>query len=625
MMRFHRFSDRNRLVACGPGLACLLLLAGCSAPVTQHDLEAPDEYPVAMEADADTLDVIAVDGAEESALPAEEGYRYAGLDLLFPEIREMDDMYRQGLEALWSGDLDAAQGHLNALDAAMNSRNDAMNPLATIYYNSISERAENLSELIDEMRYFESTMSRIDSLGVIHANGAVDSLALSQLFENPVDLDPDNPRYDFELVENPLVERWIRYFTGDGRMHMEKWLARKPKYEKVIYEILDEYNLSRDMIYLAMIESGLSMKARSYANAVGPWQFISSTGRIYGLKIDWWVDERRDLEKATRAASSHLSDLYESFGSWPLAFAAYNAGSRRVERAVRRHGTRDFWQLSSLPRQTRNYVPKFMAALLIGHDPEAYGFHVDPSLEEETYDVVEVEDATDLHLIAELADCKLEDVINLNPHLKRWSTPPGEPYQVRVPYGRGEITTTKLATVPPEDRVRWRRHRVKRGESLSLLARRYGTSVSAIKQANNLRRTTIHAGTYLLIPVVSGSSSVAQEHIAAAALASGGETVSYRVRRGDTLGRIAKRYGVTVSQLKSWNGKSNSRIYVGETLVMNPSGGPQGERITYVVKRGDTLSVIARRHRVSVKQLMSWNKKRTTRIVIGERLRIYKG
>jgi membrane-bound lytic murein transglycosylase D len=266
-----------------------------------------------------------------------------------------------------------------------------------------------------------------------------------------------------------------------------------------------------------------------------------------------------------------------------------------------------------------------MAALLIGHDPEAYGFKIDPTLQEQRFDTVHVDDATDLHLIAELAECELEELVELNPHLKRWSTPPGGPYNVRVPLGKGEMTVAKLADVPAEDRVRWQRHRVQRGESLSLLAGHYGTSVEAIKQANNMRRTTIHAGTYLLIPVVSSPSAMAQQHIAAAAAAGGADAITYRVRRGDTMGKIASRHGVTVSQLQSWNGKSNSRIYVGEKLIMHASGGSLGERITYVVKRGDTLSRIATRHRVTVQELMSWNKKRSTRIVIGERLRIFKG
>jgi membrane-bound lytic murein transglycosylase D len=596
------------------------LASGCAAPVRNS---APDSGWPPLELEASLLateDTLLVTEPAEPALEGSEGY--AGLDLLYPEIPVFDSHYREALDAIRSDDLVSAEAGIALLDSALAEVNDSMNPLATIYFQSLGSRVERLKDLVQEGRDFESYVARMDSLGVIAADGEVDSLALVELLETPTQARPDDPRYDLGLVDNPLTARWVRYFTGDGRGYMEQWLARKPLYEDIINEILDEYNLPRDMIFLAMIESGLSLKARSYANAVGPWQFIASTGRMYGLKIDWWVDERRHLEKSTRAAASHLSDLYESLGSWPLAMAAYNTGIRRVKRAMRRHGTRDFWRLSSLPRQTRNYVPKFMACMEIGSNAATYGFTV-PKRDRLRFDLVRVDDAIDLNLVAELAKIELDSVVALNPHLKRWSTPPGETYEIKVPQGLGQQVTTQLATVPPEDRVSWRRHRVRRGESLSIIANRYGTSVTAIKQANKLRRSLIHSGQFLLIPVVGEHASArAQKYIEHAAKVAPGDQLTHIVRRRETLGKIARRYGVTVKQLMAWNNKHNTRIVVGDRLAVYGAG--ERRQITYVVRRGDTLSKIGRRHRVSVRQLMTWNSKRNTRIRIGERLRIYR-
>lgn len=587
-------------------------MAGCTTSARKDALPSPEDVAPAPYA--------GVEAGMEAPAP-DSTVSEPGMEFLYPELLSLDESYRATLEAIRDDDLPAAEEALAQLDEELSEAQRDVGPPASFYVESMASRVKRLQGLVDEMRQFQSYLDRMGADGDFVADTAADSLALAQLHAHIEPIGPKGPRHDLELVENALVERWIRYFTGDGRHYMELWLSRQPLYEDTIDRILDEHDLPRDLIYLAMIESGLSLKARSYANAVGPWQFISSTGRLYGLKIDWWVDERRHLEKATEAAASHLSDLYESLGSWPLAMAAYNCGIRRVERAIRRHGTRDFWQLRSLPRQTRNYVPKFMAALEIGHNRESYGFAPAES-EPLAYDVIQVDDATDLHLVADLAHTSLDVLVELNPHLKRWSTPPGAAYEIRVPAGTGDSVGARLAQVAPEDRVRWRRHRVSRGESLGLIARQYGTSVTAIRQANNMRGTMIHPGEHLLIPVVGGTpGTLAQQSIEHAAKVNKAESTTYVVRRGDTLGRISSRYGVSVRQLMEWNDKSSTRIRVGERLELFGTSGPR--QITYVVQRGDTLSTISKRHRVSVHDLMSWNKKHNTRIRVGERLRIF--
>ena len=552
-----------------PGAVILLLvLVGCAGASRNASRIDPT---------VTTLDTLAV--ADFDTLGATSSLDVSKLEALVPEITQLEGWYRDALQALWNDDLGLAERRAAAIDAELNDTPEDPSPLATIYYQSLAARLDRLQDLVLEERTLQRYLAKMDSLSVISPDGAVDSTALANLMEKPRGPKPSSPRHDLALVENPLTERWVRFFTGDGRRYMDLWLTRLPRYDDQIYSMLDEYDLPHDLIFLAMIESGLSLYAHSSANAVGPWQFISSTGKIYDLKIDWWLDERRHLEKATRAAASHLSDLYESFGSWPLAFAAYNCGSRRVERAIRRHGTRDFWRLSSLPSQTRNYVPKFMAALYIGQNPERYGFTVT----EQTpyaYDLVSVEDATDLRLVAELAGATLEDVADLNPHLKRWCTPPGERYEIKVPSGTGAACAEKLTQVPAEDRITWRRHQVRRGDTLSELAKHYGTSAQAIRDANKLSaKSSLRPGTYVIVPVVSTPEPgpLAVRAIADAAkhaekYASAANYTSYRVRRGDTLSSIARLHKVSVKQIMSWNRKRSTRIHVGERLRVQARG-----------------------------------------------------
>jgi membrane-bound lytic murein transglycosylase D len=497
---------------------------------------------------------------------------------VYPEIAQLETWYREALQAVWNDDLDLAEQRGALLDSALTEINDDENPLAGIYFQSLGARLDKLKDLILEERTLERYLAKVDSLSVVSPNGGVDSTALSTLIERPVGARPLSPRYDLQLVENPMTERWVRFFSGDGRHYMDLWLTRLPKYQDLIYSVLDEYQVPRDLIYLAMIESGLSLHARSYANAVGPWQFMAGTGKLYDLRIDWWVDERRNLEKATRAAASHLSDLYEQFDSWPLALAAYNCGGGRVSRAIKRHGTRDYWKLTSLPSQTRNYVPKFMAALYIGKDPKRYAFNP-PNGDRYVYDVVPVEDATDLRLIAELAECSIEQILELNPYVKRWCTPPSERYDVRVPAGKGETVVERLGQIPAEERVTWRRHRVVRGETLSGLAKHYNTPVQAIRDANKLgQRKTLKPGAYLIIPVISAvepGPRVAQyiaeaaKSASASAAESSGRSVIYKVRRGDTLSKISRKHGVSVTQIMKWNRKRSARIFVGERLRLS--------------------------------------------------------
>lgn len=313
----------------------------------------------------------------------------------------------------------------------------------------------------------------------------------------------ETPSWDIPIALNDDVDRWLVYFQTRGRERFALYLSRAGKYEPMMRATLRDHGLPEDLIYLSLIESGYNPNAYSRAHAVGLWQFISSTGRQSGLRIDYWVDERRDPVLATRAAAAHLKDLYEEFGSWYLAAAAYNGGRNRVRRSIRRSGSRDFWTLAQrryLRPETRNYVPKLIAAALIAKDPARYSFRVEPAPALK-YDVVWVPDATSLDVIAEAAGVEVDEVIELNPQLRRGMTPPGERYAIRLPRRSGTTFAVNFPKIRQEDRVRSIQYAVRRGDTLSRIARRYGSDVSAILARNpGLNPRRLRVGQRLFIP-----------------------------------------------------------------------------------------------------------------------------
>ncbi len=310
------------------------------------------------------------------------------------------------------------------------------------------------------------------------------------------------------VVFNDKVASFVTYFQTRGRKHFERWLSRQPLYMSTITALLREQGLPEDLFYIAFIESGLNPTAKSRAKAVGMWQFIRGTAKKYGLRVDWWIDERLDPEKATVAASKYLKNLYGQFGSWYLAAAGYNAGEGRVMRAIRKHGTEDFWVLASrrrpLKRETREYVPKYLAAMMIAKAPEAYGFDAYEGLEAEPleYDTVSIKQATDLRVIAEAAETTVEEIKALNPELLRWFTPPDEPdYELRLPKGSAERFYANIGNIPLPERLRFHTHTVRRGDTLSMIAKRYGTSVQPIQYLNNIKGVRLRPGSVIMIPV----------------------------------------------------------------------------------------------------------------------------
>ena len=313
--------------------------------------------------------------------------------------------------------------------------------------------------------------------------------------------------YDVPVVVNDKVEIFIKYFQTRGRKHFEKWLARSERYLPMLKDIFRQSGLPEDLAYLPLIESGFNPNAKSRARAVGMWQFMKWTGKKYGLQVNSWIDERRDPEKATWAAARYLKDLYGLFNSWHLAAASYNAGEGRMMRALKKHKTDDFWvvakQKKTLKKETRDYIPKYIAALLIAKEPAKYGFTDIEYQPQITYGKVIIPVATDLRVIAKACECSFDDIKELNPQLLKWFTPPtGSEYEIKVPKEKVEVFQVNFATITPQERLNFLTHRVKKGETLSLIARKYNTSVESILYLNKLKSTrNVRAGTEIIVPV----------------------------------------------------------------------------------------------------------------------------
>ena len=385
------------------------------------------------------------------------------------------------------------------------------------------------------------------------------------------------------FAANRRVLEYLRFFQVDARDRFEIWLSRLGRYEGMIRAQLRDKGLPEDLVYLTLVESGLSNTAVSRAKAVGMWQFIASTGRVYGLQIDPWMDERRDPFKATDAAARHLADLVERLGSVYLAAAAYNAGAGRVERGINRLpgqsdslGDHTFFQLAEqryLRRETRDYVPKLIAASLIAKQPERFGFTEIPRLAPLVFDEISVPDATGLDVIARLSDTSVAAVLELNPQFVRGVTPPGRTVTVRVPRGRGELAATRFRALPVTDRITFVDHYVVRGETISQIARRYRISTGMIQASNpSLRARSLRVGQRIVIPmsgrVVPASAwSMPPEPRVSRVSGVGSSSRTHRVRSGETASAIARSYGVSLTALLNQNGLTlGSIIRPGELL-----------------------------------------------------------
>lgn len=417
---------------------------------------------------------------------------------------------------------------------------------------------------------------------------------------------------DPAAIDNPRIDQQRIAFANQSR-YFELTSARAQRYLYYVVEQLESRDMPQELALLPFIESAYNPQAISSAQAAGLWQFIPSTGRNFSLRQDWWYDGRRDVTASTQAALDYLSLLNEYFdGDWLLALAAYNCGEGCVGRAIKRNEAlglpTDYWNLQ-LPRETMNYVPKLLALAQIVDSPTAYGA-VLPSLANEPYFAeVTLDQQIDLRKVAELADVSTDELLSLNPAFNQRVTAPNAEYQLLIPVDRVDQFTEALAELPADQRINYQHYRVRRGDTLSQIARRHQLSVSAIRDVNDINGSLLRVGQTLMLPQFSdppASTTTANRQVASAA------QLRYRVQPGDSLWNIARTHGTTVNRIKRDNNLQSNALTVGHTLMLAADNASQarsndGRRIAYTVKSGDSLYTIAQRFNVHVDKIRDWN------------------
>jgi membrane-bound lytic murein transglycosylase D len=385
-----------------------------------------------------------------------------------------------------------------------------------------------------------------------------------------------NTHSDLPLMLTDPVVSYINYFSTRGHGTIERALIRRGRYSDMISRIFREEGVPQDLMFLAQAESGFQPLALSRMGARGMWQFMPWDGLHAGLQHNWWIDERQDPEKATRAAARLLRDLYNQFGDWYLAMAAYNSGPGTVQRAVQRTGYADFWELyrrNVLPGETRNYVPIILAMTIMAKNPTQYGLdHLE--LDRPTSaDTVRIHYPIDLRLVAECTDSSTAVLQELNPSLLRMTTPKDMDFDLHLPGGMAEKFQRAVEAVPEDMRVYWRYHRVESGETLSEIARRYHTTATAIAEANNLQGDELARDSKLIIPVSPAKVVAADAGSRTASTSYGKHPSRYSARKGDTVLSVADDFGVPAEKLRQWNHLSGNELRAGRTLtVYKPSG-----------------------------------------------------
>jgi len=393
------------------------------------------------------------------------------------------------------------------------------------------------------------------------------------------------PASGIPLTINSKVEYFLNIFQTSGRVWFSKWLSRSERYLPMMKEVLRKNSLPEDLVYLAMIESGFSPHANSPANAVGPWQFMAGTGKRYSLRIDPWIDERRDPLKSTVAAAMYLKQLYSLFNkNWYLAAAGYNAGENKILRAIDMYNSSDFWELtegSYLKRETKDYVPKLLAAAIVAKDPAKYGFADVAYLPPIEFDTVSIPSRTDLDLVAQLIGVSYETIRELNPELRKWCTPPDYPqYELKLPKGKKDLFLRAYETVPEAERyterVGYTSYRARKGDSIASISQRFGADPREVAAINKLKHSRKLRGKLLKVPVnpiclpsvVAHSASAPEKKIKDKPIVQ-----YYTVKHGDTLTSVARRFNVTTKIIAVWNNLRPKGILMpGKKIIVAKSG-----------------------------------------------------
>lgn len=547
----------------------MILLAGCESKDTKQSARPVEQ------ALAPSIEVTGGGTGPSSPAAAKQQQTPAPAQPPVPEkpdpvpgiIADAEKAYAAGQDDYKAGHLDAAKQDFNhAVDILMQG------PVEIKSDDRLQQEFDKITEEINklEMEAFKEgdgfTEQQPVPAPIDEANQVEPAADPNMTAKAEANL--RNTQSDLPLMINEYVAGYINYFSTHGRSVFEGAFVRSGRYREMIQRIFKDEGIPQDLIYLAQAESGFKPLALSRARARGMWQFMASRGVGYGLRRSWWVDDRQDPEKATRAAARHLKDLYNQFGDWYLAMAAYNSGPGNVQQAVRRTGYADFWELykrNVLPAETKNYVPIILAMTIMSKNPAQYGLDAvqpDPALK---YDVVKVDYPVDLRLVAECVDVPVEQMIDLNPSLLRRTTPKDQPFDLRLPPGTKDKYQAAIATIPVEKRVAWRYYKVQPGDTLAGIARKYRTTEKAIAQANNLEGTALAPEARLVIPV-NGS---ANGKIVYSRYAS-----HYKTHTGDTVLTVAEDFGVPPDRLRRWNGLKGNGLRRGRVLVIYKPLGP---------------------------------------------------
>lgn len=560
-----------------PGAVLLLVAAAACSGNPRPQISAAPQPP--LQADAATLPVDAIQQHE----------LFDPVDAL---IAESDRLFALGTRELVLGHLAQARDAFDrSLDVLLEAPGGARSePRLRTHFDRLVDRVAAQEALAlqtgDGFTEKPSEPAVIDEL--LEVATFAPPTTPDKSVEAAVQADLASMVPDIPIPLNERVLQYVELFQGRLRGHLAGGLQRGTRYLPMIQAVFREEGVPLDLAYVPLIESAFKPTALSRASARGMWQFMRGTASDVGLKQDWYIDERADPEKATVAAARYLKLLYGMFSDWHLALASYNGGPGRVQRAMKASGRDDFWTLSEgtryLPQETREYVPMILASIIIARNPAQYGFDIEP-FEPLSYDKVRVPKAVDLRRVAEWTGTSIDEIQALNPELRRWTTPVRYPdYEVKVPTGQGPMLEARFGLASQVELATLRWHTVKRGESIATIARKLGVSRGDLADANSLRTTAhVRVGQQLIIPrapatpLLAAASPAApttrEPVVVSAANARTSPTedrhMVYRVKRGDTLYRIAATHDVSVDEIKSWNRLQSDRLSVGTRLTLH--------------------------------------------------------
>src|SRR5215831_6498614 len=542
----------------------LMLLAGCESKDTKQSARPPQQ------ALAPSIEATS-SGTGPSSLALKQQAAPAPTQTPQPEkpdpvpgiIAEAEKAYAAGQEDYKAGHLDAAKQDFNhAVDILMQG------PVEIKADDRLQQEFDKITEEINklEMVAFKEgdgfAEQQPEPAPIDEANTA--NIPVDPNVKAKAEADLQHIQSDLPLMMNDYVAGFISYFSTRARSVFEASVVRSGRYREMIQSIFKEEGIPQDLIYLAQAESGFKPLALSRARARGMWQFMASRGVGYGLRRSWWVDDRQDPEKATRAAARHLKDLYNQFGDWYLAMAAYNSGPGNVQQAVHRTGYVDFWELYKrdvLPKETKNYVPIILAMTIMSKNPSQYGLDSLQLEPPEKYDVVLVNYPVDLRLVAECVDAPVEELVDLNPSLLRRVTPKDQAFDLHVPEGTKEKYQTAIAAIPSDKRVAWRYYKVQPGDTLAGVAKKYRTTERAISQVNGLQDNALTADSRVVIPVSIAESDAARIRYSK-------YPSRYKVHTGDTVLSVSEDFGVPPEKLRRWNRLKGNNLRHGRLLTI---------------------------------------------------------